>query len=325
MLRETLMATVFFRRSAKRGIVNVFREKGFGTAVGSLFGVILLAQIIVLLAVGVQGGVVLLRERTDLRLQIRATATDAQIQDLYQNLGQLPYIEDTVYITREQAFARQKKKDPTLIEFLVKFGIENPFPDTMGVRLRRLEDYPAFLQFLKQPVFAAVVDPTFLTTTTDQQQQVEQLTHVVSSVRIVLFFIVGLAVIVLLFVVIELIRRRALSKRQELFVQQLVGAGRMEILFPFFVEMTCMLLVALAASLLLEGALILLLPHFLPVLASDGIFSTWSSTTGFVLLQLAPWIIVTELVLALALSIVGTLIAFRGQMSHSLLSTSYPQ
>ncbi len=316
------MATVFFRRSAKRGIVNMFREKGFGTAVGSLFGVILLAQIIVLLAVGVQGGLVLLRERTDLRLQIRATATDAQIQDLYQNVRQLSYIEDVVYITREQAFERQKKRDPTLIEFLVKFGIENPFPDTMGVRLRRLEDYPAFLQFLKQPVFSAVVDPTFLTTTTDQQQQVEQLTNVVSSVRIVLVFIVGLAVIVLLFVVIELIRRRALSKRQELFVQQLVGASRMEILLPFFIEMTCMLLIALLASFMLEAALIFLLPHFLPVLAHDGIFSQWSVATGTVLLMVAPWIIFAELVLVGFLSIVGTLIALRSQMSHSLLPAS---
>jgi len=323
MLRESLMATVFFRRAAKRGIVNVFREEGFGTAIGSLFGVVLLAQIIVLLAVGVQGGLVLLRERTDLRLQIRDTATDAQIQDLYQNTRQLSYVEDTVYVTREQAFERQKQRDPTLIDFLQKFGIENPFPDTMGVRLRSLEDYPAFLQFLKQPVFAAVVDPSFLTTTTDQQQQVEQLTGVVSSARIVLAFIVGLSVVVLLFVVVELIRRRALTKRQELFVEQLVGASRMEILMPFMVEMACMLLVALLLSLCLSAVLVLLLPYFLPVLGTGGIFSQWGAAAGSVLLQWAPWTIFFELVLIAALSATGTLIALRTQMSLSLLPSPH--
>lgn len=323
MLRETLMATVFFRRAAKRGIVNVFREEGFGTAIGSLFGVVLLAQIIVLLAVGVQGGLVLLRERTDLRLQIRDTATDAQIQDLYQNTRQLSYVEDTVYVTREQAYERQKQRDPTLIDFLQKFGIENPFPDTMGVRLRSLEDYPAFLQFLKQPVFAAVVDPTFLTTTTDQQQQVEQLTGVVSSARIVLAFIVGLSVVVLLFVVVELIRRRALTKRQELFVEQLVGASRMEILMPFMVEMACMLLVALLLSLGLSAVLVFLLPYFLPVLATGGIFSQWGAAAGTVLLHWAPWTIFFELVLIAALSAIGTLIALRTQMSLSLLPSPH--
>lgn len=323
MLRETLMATVFFQRAAKRGIVNIFREEGFGTAVGSLFGVVLLAQIIVLLAVGVQGGLVLLRERTDLRLQIRDTATDPQIQDLYQNIRQLPYIEDAVYVTREQAYERQKQRDPTLIEFLQKFGIENPFPDTMGVRLRTLEDYPAFLQFLKQPVFAAVVDPSFLTTTTDQQQQVEQLTNVISSARIVLIFIVGLAVVVLLFVVVELLRRRVLIKRQELFVEQLVGAGRMEILMPFMVEMACMLLVALFTSLILISGLVLLLPYFLPVFGSDGMFSLWSSAASGVLLHWAPWTVFIELVLVMALSAIGTLIALRGQMSLSLLPSSH--
>ncbi len=323
MLRESLMATVFFRRAAKRGIVNVFREEGFGTAIGSLFGVVLLAQIIVLLAVGVQGGLVLLRERTDLRLQIRETATDAQIQDLYQNIRQLSYVEDTVYVTREQAYERQKQRDPTLIDFLQKFGIENPFPDTMGVRLRTLEDYPAFLQFLKQPVFAAVVDPSFLTTTTDQQQQVEQLTGVVSSARTVLIFIVGLAVVVLLFVVVELIRRRALTKRQELFVEQLVGASRMEILMPFMVEMACMLLVAVILSLGLSAVLVLLLPYFLPVLGSSGMFSQWGTAAGSVLLHWAPWTIFFELVLVAALSATGTLIALRTQMSLSLLPSPH--
>ncbi len=323
MLRESLMATVFFRRAAKRGIVNVFREEGFGTAIGSLFGVVLLAQIIILLAVGVQGGLVLLRERTDLRLQIRDTATDSQIQDLYQNIRQLSYVEDTVYVTREQAYERQKQRDPTLIDFLQKFGIENPFPDTMGVRLRTLEDYPAFLQFLKQPVFAAVVDPSFLTTTTDQQQQVEQLTGVVSSARIVLAFIVGLAVVVLLFVVVELIRRRALTKRQELFVEQLVGASRMEILMPFMVEMACMLLVAFLLSLGLSAVLVFLLPYFLPVLATGGLFSQWSAAAGSVLLHWAPWTIFFELVLIAALSATGTLIALRTQMSLSLLPSPH--
>lgn len=323
MLRETLMATVFFRRAAKRGIVNVFREEGFGTAIGSLFGVVLLAQIIVLLAIGVQGGLVLLKERTDLRLQIRETATDAQIQDLYQNTRQLPYVEDAVYVTREQAYERQKQRDPTLIDFLQKFGIDNPFPDTLGVRLRRLEDYDAFLAFLKQPVFAAVVDPSFLTTTTDQQQQVQQLTDVVSSARLVLVFVVGLAVVVLLFVVVELIRRRALSKRQELFVEQLVGASRMEILMPFMVEMACMLLMALLVSIILSAVLIALMPHFLPVLGSEGMFSQWSSATGGVLMQWAPWTIFIELMLIAVLSAVGTLIALRNQMSLSLLPSPH--
>lgn len=323
MLRETLMATVFFRRSAKRGIVNVFREEGFGTAVGSLFGVVLLAQIIILLAVGIQGGLVLLKERTDLRLQIRETATDAQIQDLYQNVRQLPYVHDAVYVTREQAYERQKQRDPTLIDFLTKFGIDNPFPDTLGVRLRRLEDYQAFLQFLKQPVFAAVVDPSFLTTTTDQQKQVEQLTHVVASARIVLIFIVGLAVVVLLFVVVELIRRRALNKRQELFIEQLVGANRMEILLPFMVEMACMLLLALFGSLMLSAVLVFLLPYFLPVLATGGMFHQWRVASGSVLLQWTPWTIFIELILIAALSATGTLIALRNQMSLSLLPSSH--
>jgi cell division transport system permease protein len=317
------MASVFLKRSAKRGIVGIFRDPGFTTTLGSLFGVLLLGQISIVLAFGVQGGLILLRERTDLRLQIRETATDAQVQDLFQNIRQLPYVEDIVYVTKEQAYERQKQRDQALIDFLVKFGIDNPFPDTLGVRLKRLEDYAAFLQFLKQPVFSAVVDPSFLTTTTDQEQQVQRLTGVIGSARTGIIFMVGLTFVVLLFVVIELIRRRAMGKHQELFVEQLVGAGRAEILFPFMLEMACLLTIALAASLLTVGLLVFLLPYFLPALSSTGMFGPWSITTSHVLLWWAPWTIALELLGVILLSVGGTFAAFQSKSTLSLLSASH--
>lgn len=318
MLRDALMGTLFFRRAARRGIVSVFREEGWATSMGSLFGVLLIGQMLLLLAVGVQGGLQLLKERTDLRLQIRSTATDAQIQDLFQNVRQLPYVEDAVYVTREQAYERQKQRDPALIDFLVKFGIDNPFPDTLGVRLKRLEDYPAFLQFLKQPVFATVVDPSFLSTTTDQEQQVERLTEVVFASRTVLIFVVGLTVAVLLFVVIELIRRKALLKRQELFVEQLVGASNSDILLPFMVEMVCLLFFALLCSYVVIAAIVLLLPVFLPALSTGGMFGQWSGASLKVLFSWSPWTVFFELLLILFLSVIGTLIALKSQLALSL-------
>lgn len=318
MLRDALMGTITFRRAAKRGVVSVFRDEGWGTSVGALFGVLLILQMLLLLAVGVQGGLELLRQRTDLRLQIRSTATDTQIQDLFQNVRQLPYVEDAVYVTREQAFERQKKRDPALIEFLTTFGIENPFPDTLGVRLRRLQDYQEFIQFLRQPVFAAVVDPAFLTTATDQQDQVERLTEVVSASRILLLFVTGLTVTVLLFITVEFIRRRALQKRQELFVQQLVGAGMPDILLPFMIELFCLLAAALFCSYLAGVVMILLLPRFLPALGSAGMFAPWSAASVSVLFSWLPWILFFESILIIFLSVAGTLITLRSQMTLAI-------
>jgi cell division protein FtsX len=312
------MASVTFIRAAKRGVVSIFREEGWGMALGSLFGVLLIGQLLCLLAVGVHGGLELLKERTDLRLQIRESATDAQIQDLFQNVRELSYVDDVVYITKEQAFERQKLRDPTLIEFLSKFGIENPFPDTMGVRLKHLSDYDAFVQFLKQPVFTAVVDPAFLSDTTDQQQQVTEIANVVSASRTVLLFTLGLVVAVLLFVVVELIRRRALVKREELFVEQLVGAGRMDILLPFMIEMAFLLLSALLLSVLCMAIVVILLPVFLPALAAGGMFAQWSAMSASLLAGWFPWILIAQILLMVVLSALGTVLALRSQSVLSL-------
>lgn len=322
MLQEFQMVSVTLKRAFKRGALSIFREEGWATAAGSLFGLLLLAQVLLLLGIGVQGGLNLLRQDTDIRLQIRATATDGQVQDLLQNIHALPIVEDVVYITREQAYERQRKQDPSLIEFITKFGIDNPFPDTLGVRLRRLDDFPAFLNFLKQPIFTTVVDASFLTSTTDQAQQIDRLIQIVKSARTVLSFIIGFSVFVLLFVLVELIRRRALMKRQELFVEQLVGAGRFDILLPFMVEMSVLLSIGLACSLCLNAVLLWILPTVLPALAQDGMFAPWVEASSQVFWQWLPWILLFEILSVVVLSVLATLIAFKAQLQSELLPSA---
>ena len=298
---------------------NVVREPGWGTALGSLLGVLFLGQILLLLVFATEGGLKLLQEQTDLRLEILATATDAQIQDLYQNVRQLPYVADTVYITREQAYEREQKRDPDLIAFLTKFGIENPFPETMGVRLKKLTDYPQFVKFLQQPVFTKVVNPMFLSQTTDQQQQVYAMIEAIRSGETILYFVVAILVVAILFVVVELVRRRALNKREELFIEQLVGAGRATILIPFGTEMACLLGAALLLSILFAAAVIFLLPSFLPSLGATGLFGSWSMITATLLMKSLGWLLPFELLLVLTLSAFGTVLALRSHVaSHTL-------
>ncbi len=310
---------LFLSRGIARGMKNILREHGWGTSFASLFGVLFLGQILLLLVFGVQGGLRLLEAQTDLRLQILETANDSQIQDLFQNIRQLPIVTDVVYITREQAYERQKARDPELVTFLEKFGIENPFPETIGVRLGRLTDYGAFVQFLRQPVFTKVVNPEFLSQTTDQQEQVYRLIEAVRSGQYILFFVVALLIVAILFVVTELVRRRVLCKREELFVEQLVGADRTTIMIPFCTEMICLLGVALFISFLLAAGVVWFLPVFLPVLGSSGLFSVWSVATVSELLSSLVWLLPLEITGIFFLAIIGTILALRSETSMQLL------
>ena len=104
-------------------------------------------------------------------------------------------MEDVVYITREEAH-NKKSRDPTLISFLQKLVFKTRFPETVGVRLKTLDDYKRFMLFLQQPVFAKTMNPKFLSEATDQEKQIYRTRHCHLCLT-VLFLIVGLLLVVL--------------------------------------------------------------------------------------------------------------------------------
>lgn len=311
---------LLLKRGCIRGLKNVVREDGWAGSVGSLFGVLLLGQVLLLLVFSAHVGVQFLREQTDLRLEILDSASDDHIQDLVQNVRSLPYVEEVLYVTREQAFERQRERDPQLIAFLEKFGIANPFPETLGVRLKSIADYPRFLQFLQQPVFAQTIDPQFLSQTTDQERQLYQLVGIVSSARTFLIAVVILFVLVLLFVIAELIRRRAMLRRDEVFVEQLVGAPAIFTALPFAVEIALLLLVSLVLSLLFAAAAIAVAPAVLPSLAAGGAFAVWGQAIVATLLQWLPLTLLAQFLLIPALAVAATAFVLWSRLQGSMLS-----
>ncbi|MDD5055418.1 MAG: permease-like cell division protein FtsX [Candidatus Peribacteraceae bacterium] len=307
-------------RGVKRGVNHALRGEGSFIAIGALLGIFVLVQILLVSIVGTKAGLSFLRERLDLRIEVRDTATDAEVQDFMQAVDALPSVADIVFITREQALERQKQRDPTLVDFLVKFGIDNPFPDTVGVRLKRLEDASAFLTFIQAPAYAAVVNPAFLSETTDQQKQAEKLSTIVASTQALLWAGVGLIVLILLLVIIEYIRRRSLLRREEILIRQLAGTPMAELSLPFFVEMTCFLTLALTISLVITMLFLLILPLLIPALANGGIFAPWTQFTVQLLKWWSPWIILGEIAAVLALSVGGTFFALSGTIRAVLRS-----
>lgn len=299
-------------RGMKRGLNHALRSEGSLTAVAALFGIFLLAQVMLTGIIGAEAGLTFLRERLDLRIEVRDTASDTEVQDFIQAVHALPSVSDVAFITREQALARQKQRDPTLVDFLGTFGIENPFPDTIGVRLKRLNDAPAFLTFIQQPAYAAVVNPAFLTQTTDQQQQVERLATIVASSQILLWCGVVLVLGILLLVVIEFIRRRALLRREEISVQQVIGFRAADLSVPFAAEMGCLLVPALLLSWICAVMLVWVLPYAVPALGSGGVLMPWSAYALVLLRWWSPWVILGEVIVVGLLAVGGTWFALAG-------------
>jgi|GEM_PF-424698 len=298
-------------RAFRRGLTQIIREAGWLHGFLVLLGLLILVQLTFLFGSGMQAGLSLLRQSTDLRLTIQPGATDASVQGMIQELQQQSYIDTVLFITKEQALERQRKRDPELIEFLGTFGLQNPFPDTLGIRLKSLDAYPALKELLRKPVYTAVVDPAFLSEATNQEQTLERITEAVSGSRILLLFIAGVMSLVLFSTIVELVTRRAGSRSQDLFVERLMGGSRMHLGLPFLFEIGALLLMALLCSLVFITLLALLLPVVIPVLRSGGLFASWGEALGATFFSSLPLMIGVELLLLALLATVGTFLALR--------------
>lgn len=316
-LDPTLSSIV--RRGIRRGVLTVRREKGWMTVLGALFGILAVMQLLIVAGLGVQGIEHLLRTRTDLRLEIKSDAQDADIQSLYAALRGLPVAEDVRYVTKEQAYESERQRDPSLISFLEQFKMENPFPDTFSVTLRSLGDYDTFAQFVGENRWSNVVDPSFLSKVTDQEKQAHEMLQLTEAGKsVVLLFIVMMGA-VLVFVLIELVRRRSLTRKEEVLVERLVGAQVLSVLIPFATESALLLAGAFLLSIAFLAAFLALLPALVPGLVS-GAYALLYAEVGRLLAFYLPIFFVLEAVLIPVIALLGAWWGLRPTLRSSKLA-----
>ncbi|MCK5017195.1 MAG: permease-like cell division protein FtsX [Candidatus Peribacteraceae bacterium] len=320
MILDTDLPTVW-KRGIKRGLQTLLREREWGMTLGVLISTLLLFQIVLIVFLGVEGVQSLLRERTDVRLEILKRATNQEIGHFFSSLQAQDIVKDAAYITREQAYERARKYDPELTSFLEEFNMGNPFPDTIGVTLKNLDDYEKFKAFIGETQWQGIVDPTFLSEVTNQEEQVYELLNfakAIKSLSIILLSIIG---IVLLFITTELVHRRVLSRSNEILVEKLVGASPLTMFIPFVTETCVLLILSVLSSIAVCTLLLLLLPLILPALQNGGALSSISTQISPLLKSTLPTYFLLEILLLPILAIFGTWLGMRKELASRTLNT----
>lgn len=270
-----------------------------------LTSVLLLVQLLVVFLFGIQGVDALLSTQAGVRLETLPAASDQNIQAFIGALRQSAIVSNVDYVTKEQAYQNQKTSNPDLVAFLDQYKLENPFPDTLVVTLKSLGDYGQLQQFAQQDQWRNVVNPSSLSAVTTQEQQIRELLQVTQAMRTVSIIFVAVAFAVLLFVVLELISRSVRAHSSELFLETMLGASTLAVLLPFMAEMTVLLLMGLVIATLLLVAFLLGLPFFIPVLADQLPFQTFSAAMRPLLLWNMPWILLVEVCLLPVVAYIG--------------------
>ncbi len=310
---------VIVRRGIVRGMTTLFRERQWATALGALLGVFILVQLLLLVFTGLQGVRAVLHSRTDLRLEIRAEASEADTQEFISALAALPSVRETVFITKEKAYETLRTSDPELIAFLEEFRMQNPFADTIGVTLSSLDSYEQFSAFVEQARWQTIVDPTFLSKVTDQEKQVYALLDITDAAESFTLLVLLVAGAALVCITTELVRRRALYRSDEVLIERLVGASPFSIAVPFLIEAVVLVSVAIILSGLLLGLLVLLLPAIVPTLQSSALGPLLAAMKPL-LSSLVPALLFLEIVCALVIAALGTWLGIRPHITSPRLA-----
>ncbi|MDO8469049.1 MAG: permease-like cell division protein FtsX [Candidatus Peribacter sp.] len=313
------MHLIVLRRSFRRALLSLWREGGWRTSFGSLLGICTLFQFLLLGLLAAAAMRSLLLSNSDLKLEIRPEASRGEVQQFLSTLQQLPYMERAVYITREQALARIKTEDPSLAAFFEKFGVNNPFPDTIGVTLKSLADYPAFSTFLSDARWQQLVDPALLSTITHQEERVHELLRVANGGQNLASLLLLLACAILLSTVVEFTRRSALGRSAEVLVERLMGTDSATLVLPFVWEATLLLWGSIVMSAIVLGLFLLILPTLVPALSSGGALAPLFMAAVPIVSFALPLSLVLELLCAPLLSMVGVWLGIRPSLKEASL------
>lgn len=281
------------------------REGTWGSTLTLLTAVLVLVQLLVVFLLGVYGVNRLLSSQASLRLEVLPTAQDADIQDFFAAVHADESVSHVAFLTKDEAYAIERRRDPDLVAFLDQYKLDNPFPDTFVVTLASLDSYDVFRQFVEQGRWKSVINPSFLSSVTDQERQVRELLSVTEAIRSVTYVFIFVAFSILLFVVLELVGRTVRAHDQELFLETMLGASSMSMLLPFIAEMTLLLLGATLIAAVVVVGCIIALPLLMPSLAAEATFQTFAHEMRPLLLTVFPWMLVLELFLMPAIAYVG--------------------
>jgi cell division transport system permease protein len=164
------------------------------------------------------------RKRVLVDVFLKTSATQGDVSRVRARLDATQHVGSIDYVSREQAYAREKKAHPALYDLLGR----NPLPDTFRITPDRPDDALALKEALPtDPAISSVKNRR------DDTQKILTITRVVKVTMAILAVILIAASILL---IANTIRLSMFARRREVEVMKLVGATDWFIRWPFVIE-----------------------------------------------------------------------------------------
>ena len=262
-------------RSMKRNPIPSF------AAMASVLVTLLVLGVFIPVVQATTGAANDVRDKVALEVYLKNKATDKQVEHVRQLITDNPDVESVQYVSKEEAYKRESKRNPEAYELLGS----NPLPDSFRITPKDPDQIDAIRNALAPTTPAGgrtVVDPA-IDEVKNRKEETDKILTATSVVKLAMVLLCGLLIIASALLVSNTIRLSLFSRRREVEVMKLVGATDWFIRWPFVLEAIILGAIGgvLAILMLLVGKI-----AFVDPLASDFALISAPETMSLPLLGL---------------------------------------
>ena len=226
------MRPVFFLREALRALSR--NAAPSFAAMATVVVTVLVLGVFIPVVQATTGAANEVRGKVIADVYLKSTVTRAEEERVRQLIEANPYVGKVEFVSKEQAYREEKKRNPEAYDLLGS----NPLPDTFRVTPTNPDDIGRIRNAL------APVSPSGKRTVADAaieevRNREEDTNKILSATRVVKLTIAGLAVLLViasLLLIANTIRLSLYARRRDVEVMKLVGATDWFIRWPFVIE-----------------------------------------------------------------------------------------
>jgi len=215
-------------RSMKRNPIPSF------AAMASVLVTLLVLGVFIPVVQATTGAANDVRDKVALEVYLKNKATDKQVEHVRQLITDNPDVESVQYVSKEEAYKRESKRNPEAYELLGS----NPLPDSFRITPKNPDDIDAIRNALAPTTPSGgrtVIDPA-IDEVKNRKEETDKILTATSVVKLAMVLLCGLLIVASALLVSNTIRLSLFSRRREVEVMKLVGATDWFIRWPFVLE-----------------------------------------------------------------------------------------
>ncbi len=215
-------------RSMKRNPIPSF------AAMASVLVTLLVLGVFIPIVQATTGAANDVRDKVALEVYLKGDASNQQVERVRRLLTDNNDVQSVTYISKEEAYKRESKRNPEAYELLGS----NPLPDSFRVTPKDPGDVDAIRNALAPTTPSGdrtVVDPA-IDEVKNRKEETDKILTATSVVKLAMILLCGLLIVASALLVSNTIRLSLFSRRREVEVMKLVGATDWFIRWPFVIE-----------------------------------------------------------------------------------------